>query len=398
MPDLNVEAEEANHWLAIWSLALGVAGLIIAEFLPAGLLTNMASNLEVSEGLAGQTVTVTSLFALIASLSSAYLTARFDRRSVLLLLSSGLTVSNLIVGLAPNLAVLLGGRALLGICLGGFWSMTTAVAARLVAPHQLPRALSIIFGSSSFAAVLAAPVGSYLGDIMGWRHVFVLSVPLSLMAWALQATSVPSLPPAAPVPLRTLLDVLRIKGIPAGLLAVVCVFGARFSSFTYLRPFLEQTHLFSAAWVSGALLLYDGGNFFGNLVAPRIIQRSLWTALWAPPLALACLSLMLGEVATTFQTTLMLLFVWGACFGSIPSGWSTWLARMAPHQAETAGGLYVAAVQVSGALGAVGGGVVFDAWGSRAVMGLSSLTWILSSCAVLMAFPEHMKAYRLKTA
>jgi predicted MFS family arabinose efflux permease len=138
-------------------MALGVAGLIVAEFLPAGLLTPMARTFGITEGAAGQAVTATSVVAVLASLGIAYATQRHDRRRVLLGLSALLVLANGMVALAPSYAVLLVGRLVLGVALGGFWSMTTAVAARLVPPDQLGRALSIIFGASSFAAVLAAP-------------------------------------------------------------------------------------------------------------------------------------------------------------------------------------------------------------------------------------------------
>ena len=138
-------------WMAVFSLAMGVFGLLTAEYLPASLLTPMAADLGVSEALAGQAVTVTAVVALFAGLLVPGLTRGLDRRMVLLAFSVLMVASNLLVALSSSMAVLLTMRVLLGIALGGFWSMAAAVAMRLVPAALLPRALSIIF--SGIAAV-----------------------------------------------------------------------------------------------------------------------------------------------------------------------------------------------------------------------------------------------------
>ena len=154
-------------WPAVISMALGVFGLVTAEFLPASLLPPIARELGITEGVAGQAVTATALVALVTSLLIATATRRLDRRLVLLAFSVLLIGSNLLVAFADGLPLLLLGRVLLGIALGGFWTMSAAVAMRLVPPALVPRALSMIFSGVSAATILAAPVGSYLGDALG---------------------------------------------------------------------------------------------------------------------------------------------------------------------------------------------------------------------------------------
>lgn len=149
---------------AVYATALGVFGLIVAEFLPASLLTPMASSLGVSEGMAGQAVTATALVALVTGLLIATATRNIDRRWVLMFFSVLQIVSSLMVAFADSLAFLLLGRLLLGIAIGGFWAMSTATAMRLVPAAHVPKALAIIFSAVSVATVVAAPLGSYLGS------------------------------------------------------------------------------------------------------------------------------------------------------------------------------------------------------------------------------------------
>jgi DHA1 family purine ribonucleoside efflux pump-like MFS transporter len=374
--------EQKGNWNAIWSLTIGVCGLIIAEFLPAGMLTPMAKDLGVSEGLAGQAVTATSILAVLTSLSIAFLTRKLNRRTVLLSLSFLLALSSLIVAFAPGFKVVLLGRIVLGISLGGFWSMATAISIRLVPASDLPKALSLIFGGSSFASVLAAPLGSFLGNIVGWRSVFLFAAAVGVIAFIWQLAALPSLKPNGTTRLRTAIDVLKTPEFGAALMAIMFVFCGRFASFTYLRPFLEQTTHASPTWVSVVLLVFGLAYFAGNVFAPRMIQRDIRNALLAPPLLLALISIGFLFFGSSLFATIILVFLWGAGFGPIPPAWSTWVAKKVPEHAETGGGLYVAAVQSSAAIGASLGGYAFDLKGSSAVFLMCGLSWVISALLV----------------
>lgn len=264
-------------WRAVYALALGVFGLIVAEFLPASLLTPMASSLGVSEGMAGQAVTATALVALVTGLLIATATRNIDRRWVLMFFSVLQIVSSLMVAFAGSLAFLLLGRLLLGIAIGGFWAMSTATAMRLVPAAHVPKALAIIFSAVSVATVVAAPLGSYLGELIGWRNVFILCAIPSLLA----------------------------------LLMVTF----------------------------GHLSVLDG----------------------------------------------VLVALWGFAFGLVPVAWSTWLATTVPDEAESAGGLLVASIQLAISAGAAGGGAVFDLHGASGVFTGSGLLLLTAMVVVFTA-------------
>ena len=160
------------NWSAVFAVAFCVACLITVEFLPVSLLTPMAQDLGVSEGVAGQSVTVTAFVAMFASLFITHIIGKTDRRLVVIAFSVLLTLSCLLVSFANNFTLLLLGRACLGLALGGFWAMSASLTMRLVPARTIPKALSVIFGAVSIALVIAAPLGSFLGGIIGWRHVF----------------------------------------------------------------------------------------------------------------------------------------------------------------------------------------------------------------------------------
>ncbi|HEN4849236.1 TPA: MFS transporter [Klebsiella quasipneumoniae subsp. similipneumoniae] len=367
-------------WRAVYALALGVFGLIVAEFLPASLLTPMASSLGVSEGMAGQAVTTTALVALVTGLLIATATRNIDRRWVLMFFSVLQIVSSLMVAFAGSLAFLLLGRLLLGIAIGGFWAMSTATAMRLV-----PKALAIIFSAVSVATVVAAPLGSYLGELIGWRNVFILCAIPSLLALLWQLWVLPSMRPESVGTFSTLFRVLRRPGMLGGMLASILIFSGHFAFFTYLRPFLETVAQASVEGVSLILLGFGVANFVGTSVASYLLSRSLRLTLALVPLMMSVLALLMVTFGHLSVLDGLLVALWGFAFGLVPVAWSTWLATTVPDEAESAGGLLVASIQLAISAGAAGGGAVFDLHGASGVFTGSGLLLLTAMVVVFTA-------------
>lgn len=370
-------------WRAVWSLGLGVFGLITAEFLPASLLTPMAASLGVSEGVAGQTVTATALVALVTGLLITPATKSIDRRWVLMFFSIMQIVSSLLVAFAPSLEVLLAGRLLLGVAIGGFWAMSTATAMRLVPPADVPKALAIIFSGVSIATVVAAPLGSYLGSLIGWRNVFILCAIPSGLALLWQLWVLPAMRPENSGSLRTLLHVLRRPGMVGGLLATILIFSGHFAFFTYLRPFLETVGQASVETISMILLGFGIANFVGTSIAGHLLARNLRLTLALVPFAMGILALLMAAFGHLAMLDGLLVALWGFAFGLVPVGWSTWLATTVTDEAESAGGLMVASIQLAISAGAAGGGAVFDLNGASGVFTASG---VLLVAAMVMVF------------
>ncbi|MGX9741724.1 MFS transporter [Pseudocitrobacter corydidari] len=371
-------------WRAVYALALGVFGLIVAEFLPASLLTPMAASLNVSEGMAGQAVTATALIALVTGLLITPATKNIDRRWVLMFFSVLQIISSLMVAFAPSLNVLLLGRLLLGIAIGGFWSMSTATAMRLVPAAMVPKALAIIFSAVSIATVVAAPLGSYLGGLIGWRNVFILCAAPSVVALFWQLWVLPSMRPQSVGSFATLFKVLARPGMLGGMFATILIFSGHFAFFTYLRPFLETVAQTSVEGVSLILLGFGVANFIGTSVAGYLLSRNLHLTLALVPFVMSFLALLMVIFGHMVLLDALLVAMWGFAFGLVPVGWSTWLATTIPDEAESAGGLLVASIQLAISAGAAGGGLVFDLNGASGVF-MGSGILLLSAMVIVFA-------------
>ena len=354
-----VKAPVAN-WAGIASLALGVFGLVTAEFLPASLLTAMANDLGISDGAAGQAVTATALVGAAAALTIPVLTRNIDRKRVVLALTLLLIVSNILAATANSLSVLMVSRALLGIGLGGFWSMAAALAMRLVPGDVFARAMSIILTGVSVATVCAAPIGAYMGGLWGWRSAFVAAGIVSAVTFAAQCVTIPALPPRDHPNLKIMAELLRRPNVRVALLVVLLVISGHFAGFTYVRPLLEQVTHLSVGTISAALLAYGVGGFFGNFAGAFLAERSERLAIAAGGALIAALAAMLWAAGASAPVAVVAVALWGFAFGAFPVGFQTWIVRAAPDHAEGAGGLLVAAFQVAIAGGAIGGGILVD--------------------------------------
>jgi predicted MFS family arabinose efflux permease len=373
------EAPEKASWPAVFSLTLGVFSLVTAEFLPASLLTPMAASLGISGALAGQAVTATAMVALVSALLAAVVTRGMDRRIVLTGFSLLLIASNLLVAAAPNLIVLLLARVLLGVALGGFWSMATAVAIRLAPAPMAPRALSILFSGVSVATIVAVPLGSYLGGLYGWRSVFLFAAFIGVVTLLCQLTFLPRLPSSHVARLGTLVDVLLRPGIRLGVICSVLVFGGHFALFTYVRPFLETIAGIGANGIALMLLGFGVANFAGTLCAGILMERSLILTLTLAPLVIGAVGSGLALLHLGLPAQVAMVAAWGMAFGAVPVGWSTWTARAVPDETESAGGILVAAVQIAIAAGAALGGSIFSFSGVTGVFAAGGAVLLLTA-------------------
>lgn len=257
------------RWGGIWAMSLCAMVLVASEFLPVSLLTPIASDMQITEGHAGQTISISGLFALVTSLCLTSLIGSIDRRRVLLFFTVLMALSGIVVSIAPNVAILMGGRALLGICIGGFWSMSAATAIRLVPAESVSKAVAILNGGAALSSTIAAPVGSYLGSIIGWRGAFFCVVPIVVLAFIWQWLSVPKLPVASIQKSRNqIVNVLKLLTRPVvafGMISVMLLFIGQFSLFTYyLRPFLETVTKVDIEVLSLILLMMGISGLLGT--------------------------------------------------------------------------------------------------------------------------------------
>jgi predicted MFS family arabinose efflux permease len=327
-------AARAHGRSAVFALTLCVATLIASEFMPVSLLTPIATGLRITEGGAGQAIAVSGISAVLTSLGISSATRGIDRRRVLLWLAVLMLVSGAMVALAPNAGVFMAGRALLGVVIGGFWSMSAAIVMRLVPEPDVPRALGMLNGGNA----VAAPLGSFLGQYVGWRGAFFAVVPLAALTLGWLFASLPSMPSERGAGGGTVFRVLRRRQVPLGMAAVTLFFLGQFALFTYLRPFLETVTRVDVSTLSLLLLVTGVAGLLGTWLIGRMLRTRLYSLLVAMPLAMAAIAVALTTLGADPIAVGLLLAGWGLIGTAAPVGWWTWLSKVLPDDAEAGGG------------------------------------------------------------
>lgn len=365
------------YWSGVLAMTLCAFALVASEFMPVSLLTPVSQDLGISEGLAGQGIAISGALAVLTSLFLSRLAGNLNRKTLLLGLTLLMALSGSVIAIAPDYLTYMAGRALIGVAIGGFWSLSTATAIRLVPRHQVPRALAIFNGGNALATVIAAPLGSWLGVVIGWRGAFFCLAPIALFAFIWQWRSLPAMPAQGHNARAG--GALRQPLVIVGMAACGIFFMGQFALFTYVRPFLETVTRVSVPALSLILLGIGTAGFTGTLLISGALRSGFYRTLIAIPFLMAAVAVALTVVGHSVSLVAALLCGWGLIATAAPVGWWTWVARTLPDNAEAGGGLMVAVVQLSIALGSTLGGFAFDHSGWRSTFFLSAGLLLLAA-------------------
>lgn len=350
--------------------------VVTAEFLPNGVLTEMAAGLGVTPGQAGQTVTVTALAGLIVAPTVGLIFPRMDRRTLLVWAAAAASVSSIVVALSPHLITILVARFFLGASISAFWSMSITVAARLAGPDRIGRAMMFTSAGVSLATVAGVPLGVLLSETLDWRIAFaVVGVATAAVALAVRLT-LPAVPAAATSSLRLLVDSLRRTGVAAGMIGHVLVVLGHFLAYTYIRLALERVPDVGAETIVLLLAVFGAGGLIGNLAIGLLVDRAFRVLAVTAPVVIAAAIALLVLLPGSIPVVVAAVFAWGFFFASWLIIVNTWAGHRMPDRLEAGGSLTVTGFQLAITLAAGLGGLLVDLAGVVAVdiVALSLLT------------------------
>ncbi|MEV3981494.1 MFS transporter [Nonomuraea sp. NPDC049758] len=355
-------------WLAVASITLGIFAIVTSEILPIGLLTTIGADFRVTDGTAGLTMTLPGFVAAVAAPVLTVATARLDRRVMLCVLMAVLAAADVLAAVAGAYWVVLASRVLVGLTIGGFWSIAAGLASRLVPPAAVGTATAVIFSAVPLGSVLGVPAGTFIGHLAGWRTAFLVLAGLSVLVLVALLRVLPPLPARQVTGARVLLDLLRVRGTGIALLGTFLVVLAHFGTYTYVTPFLEHVTRLSPAAVSAALLAYGAAGIAGNFLAGRAVATAPRLAFAVCGGLIAAATLLLPLAGTSPAGAVVLLVLWGLAYGGVPVCSQTWFLRAAPGAPEAATVVFTSSFQATFALGALVGGTVVDAFSVSAAM------------------------------
>ncbi|MEV5574199.1 MFS transporter [Spirillospora sp. NPDC052269] len=369
--------------VALLALAVGAFGIGLTEFVIAGLLPEISTDVGVSIPSAGLLV---SAYAISVAVGAPLLTAagtRVPRKTMLAGLMALFIAGNLISALAPSYGVLMAGRIVAALTHGAFFGIGSVVAANLVAPARKASAVALMFTGLTAANVLGVPLGTALGQQFGWRSTFWAVTAIGVVSLVGIALLVPARPTEASGGLHAELRVFRRVQVWLALAVTALGFGAVFGTVTYLAPIMTRVAGFGSGAVLWLLVLLGAGLFVGNLVGGRATDRRPMPALYT---SLAGITLVLAVFTATAHAripaalTLVALGITG--FMLVPAVQTRVMdeAADAPALASAAN---IAAFNLGNAIAAWLGGSAIDAG-----LGYTAPAWIgalLAGAGMLVA-------------
>ncbi|WP_349998733.1 MFS transporter [Stenotrophomonas lacuserhaii] len=371
--------------LALLALTLGAFAIGTTEFVIVGLLPTIAADLQVSLPSAGLLVSLYALGVAIGAPVLTALTGRVPRKTLLVALMLAFTLGNLVAFLAPGYNALIVARILTGLAHGVFFSIGSIIATSVVPKEKAASAIAIMFTGLTVALVTGVPLGTFIGQHLGWRATFLAVSGLGVVALLGSLAFVPrNLAQSAPATFRQQLGVLAQPRLLMVYAMTALGYGGTFLSFTYLAPILQEVTGFSANAVSGVLLVYGISVAFGNVWGGRLADRlGPIPALKRIFALLALVLLVLTFTAhSTWLVLLTVLALGAVAFGNVP-GLQVYVVKQAQRHAsqatDVASGLNIAAFNIGIAFGASLGGLVVEH------IGLMHTPW-LGALVVVGAF------------
>ncbi len=362
--------------LALWALTLGAFAIGTTEFVIVGLLPTIAASLGVSVPSAGLLVSLYALGVAVGAPVLTALTGRMPRKRLLLALLALFTAGNLLAWMAPGYEALMAARVRTGLAHGVFFSIGSTIATSLVPKEKAASAIAIMFTGLTVALVTGVPLGTFIGQTLGWQATFLAVSVLGVIAFAGSWMLVPdNIAPGKPSSLLTQLSVLKKPRLLLVYGMTILGYGGTFIAFTYLAPILQEVSGFSASSVSLVMLVYGvsvaAGNIWGGKLADR---KGPLPALQVVFALLALVLLVLTFTAASSWLALATVLAWGAvAFGNVP-GLQVYVVqraqRDAPEAVDVASGLNIAAFNIGIAAGAWAGGIIV------AHLGLMATPWI----------------------
>ena len=371
--------------LALLALTLGAYAIGTTEFVIVGLIPTIAADLGVSLPSAGLLVSLYALGVAVGAPVLTALTGRVPRKTLLVALMVLFTLGNVIAWMAPGYGALIVARVLTGLAHGVFFSIGSIIATSVVPKEKAASAIAIMFTGLTVALVTGVPLGTFIGQHLGWRATFLAVAALGVIALIGSLLFVPrNLQRSEPATFGQQLSVLAQPRLLLVYAITALGYGGTFLSFTYLASILQDVTGFSANAVSGVLLVYGISVAFGNVWGGRLADRlGPIPALKRIFALLALVLLVLTFTAhNTWLVLLTVLALGAVAFGNVP-GLQVYVVkqaqRHAPQATDVASGLNIAAFNIGIALGASLGGLVVEH------IGLMHTPW-LGALVVVGAF------------
>ncbi|MFC0267627.1 MFS transporter [Kushneria aurantia] len=367
--------------LALIALAVAAFGIGTTEFVIMGLQSAVMADLDISALQAGLLVSGYAMGVVIGGPILAVISARMPRKATLLGLMSLFLIGNVACALAPGYATLMMARVLTSLSHGAFFGIGAVTAASMVVPEKRGQAISMMFAGLTLANVLGVPMGTFIGQLLGWRWTFWAVVAIGGVALVALARWIPSHLPRSEGRVMGEFVALKSRTVLMAMLCSVLASASLFAVYTYIEPMLTEVTGIASTMVAWALLLFGVGLTAGSLVGGRLSGGRLMPPTIGLMLMVIAILVIFGFTLATPIMALITLFLWGVVAFALVPILQLLIVDQAVEAPNLASTLNQSAFNLGNAIGAWLGGVAL-----QGTLTIAQLPWLGAAVMVVGLF------------
>ena len=364
------EKNNFRRWLPVISLTFSTFIFNTSEFIPIGLLSDIASDFAITESKAGMLITVYAWIVALASLPLMLAFSKTENKKLMLSIVALFTASHVLSGISTSYYMLMLSRAGVACAHAIFWSIVTPLAVRVAPEGRRSTALSLIVTGSSVAMIVGLPLGRAVGLLVGWRATFLLIAASSAVIFIILAASLPKTPSDNDISLKSLPSLLKTPGLGGIYLLTVIIITGHYTSYSYIEPFLAQTAGMSNTLITLVLSIFGIVGIIGSYFFAKYFDRHQFTFIRFAVVGISVFTLLLLPAAFNTATVILICVLWGLAINSFNLSFQSEILQVAPHGTAIAMSIYSGIYNVGIGAGALVGGNVCS------YMGISNIGFV----------------------
>lgn len=345
-------------WLPVIGLTFSTFIFNTSEFIPIGLLSDIAGDFGITEANAGMLITVYAWVVALASLPLMLIFAKTENRKLMLSITAIFAASHILSGFAKDFYMLMISRIGVACSHAIFWSIVTPLAVRLAPEGKGSTALSIIVCGSSIAMIIGLPLGRTIGLYLGWRATFLIIAVLAAVILAILAAVLPKMPGDGSISLRKLPALIKSPALLSIYLVTVIAITGHFTGYSYIEPFLGQVAGLGSNWITIVLTIFGVVGLAGSWLFSRCYDRYRRRFIQFAVAGICIFLLLLHAAALNPVTAVILCVFWGFAINFYNLSFQSEIIRNAPKGTAVAMSIYSGIYNIGIGGGALIGGYV----------------------------------------